>query len=121
RAWKVSIIERCREILDNFKKCKSGSLPKRRSLLERPDIIKYLQYIQRHLVLVPTDKAPNNISFVCKSLYVHTLRNELSDGKHNTPTPYTTITKSKKDIITAHRTHLGKFMNNKEKLPYLYN
>ena len=46
-------------------------------ILEDPHIKAYLTELQSKYVLVPTDKAGNNIIFVCKDYYIHTLIEEL--------------------------------------------
>ena len=46
-------------------------------ILGDPHIKAYLTELQSKYVLVPADKAGNNIIFVCKYYYVHTLMEEL--------------------------------------------
>ena len=46
-------------------------------ILEDPHTKAYLTELQSKYVLVPADKASNNIIFVCKYYYIHTLTEEL--------------------------------------------
>ena len=45
-------------------------------ILEDPHIKAYLTELQTKYVLVPADNAGNNIMFVCKYCYMHTLMEE---------------------------------------------
>ena len=45
-------------------------------ILEDPHIKAYLTELQTKYVLVPADNAGNNIMFVCKNCYIHTLMEE---------------------------------------------
>ena len=54
--------------------------------LNRTDVKSYLRDLHRDFVLVPTDKAQNNISIVCKKFYLDSLLKEVSysvDGKQS--------------------------------------
>ena len=46
-------------------------------ILEDKHVMAHLKELQRKYVLVPADKAGNNIIFVCKYYYIHTLMEEL--------------------------------------------
>ena len=60
--------------------------------------------LKKSLVLVPADKAANNIIFVCKRLYTHIIRKELTkaDGA------YRPETRTKQEILDEHK----EFLNN---------
>ena len=62
---------------------------------------KYLKFLQRYLVLVPTDKAFNNASFICKNLYVDILKEELESSG-----AYEVSQRSKEQLIMAHKRFL---------------
>ena len=49
----------------------------RHKILEDKHVMAHLKELQRKYVLVPADKAGNNIIFVCKYYYIHTLMEEL--------------------------------------------
>ena len=48
-----------------------------KKVLNRKEIKEELKRLQDQFVFVPTDKASNNISIVCKQFYVHTMLKEL--------------------------------------------
>lgn len=80
----------------------------------------YLSFLQQHLVLVPTDKASNNITFVCRRLYVSILKHELDreDGAYEVVTD-----ESVDDIVLRHKNFLKRFSleaGSKSGLGYLY-
>ena len=46
--------------------------------LNRPDVKDDLRSLHKRFVFVPTDKASNNISIICKKFYLDTLLKEAS-------------------------------------------
>ena len=52
--------------------------------LEDRHVIAHLKELQEKYVLVPADKAGNNIIFVCKYYYIHTLMEELGINSGST-------------------------------------
>ena len=63
--------------------------------------------LQSKYVLVPADKAGNNIIFVCKHYYVHTLMEELGiNSRRNRNSTYVTQDRTVDDIIQTHSTTL---------------
>ena len=92
-----------------------------------------LKELHEKFVFVPTDKANNNISIVCKKFYVETSLRELgifqekikggNNEKNISNTTYVPITKSVEYIICRHTKYsLNKFSTLKipESLPFLY-
>ena len=76
-------------------------------ILEDPHIKAYLTELQSKYVLVPADKAGNNIIFVCKYYYVHTLMEELGiNSRTNRNSTYVTQDRTVDDIIQTHVTTL---------------
>ena len=47
------------------------------SVFKKPEVVKELQRLHEHFVLVPADKSSNNFVFVCKIYYYSCLLNEL--------------------------------------------
>ena len=45
--------------------------------LKDPEVIQYLEQLHRRFVIVPIDKASNNYAFICKSVYVSKLLDEV--------------------------------------------
>ena len=48
-----------------------------KSVFKDPSVARHLSELHEKYVVVPTDKAPNNIVFVCKSHYIGCLIKEL--------------------------------------------
>ena len=48
-----------------------------KQVLKDPKVISYLNFLQEQYAICPTDKAANNIAFICKKYYVQVLLNEL--------------------------------------------
>ena len=67
-------------------------------VLERADVIEYLKNLHSKFVLVPIDKAANNVSIICKRFYVEVILKEIGilDGGNNT---YLTSDLSKEHIL----------------------
>jgi hypothetical protein len=72
-AWRETVFEACKNTL--------SALPistRKQGLMITQQIRKYLKYIHHHLVLLPIDKAANNVACICKACYVSVLRQELT-------------------------------------------
>jgi hypothetical protein len=95
------------------------------SVFSKPEVRNELERLHEEFVLVPADKASNNIVFVCKAHYYNCILNELDiNSTFGNPT-YTLTALSKDEILQNHRSVLDTFnipangMNLFE-LPYLY-
>ena len=78
-----------------------------KKILEDPHINGYLTELQTKYVLVPADKAGNNIIFVCKYYYLHTLMEELGiNSDTNFNSTYVTQDRTVDEIIQTHATRL---------------
>jgi hypothetical protein len=84
-----------------------------------------LEWLYEDFVLIPADKACNNIVFVCKAHYCNCILNKLGiKSTFGNPT-YTPAALSQDEILQNHRSILDTFnipvngMNEFE-LPYLY-
>jgi len=94
------------------------------SIFKDPNVAKHLSDLHDEYVVVPADKAPNNIVFICKSHYINCLINELGiDNSLGNPT-YTLTTLTKEEILDNHRSVLCSFgISTKDEeldLPSLY-
>ena len=68
--------------------------------LKRKDVQTYLKNLQKHFVLVPIDKASNNIAIICKRFYVEVILKEVGVlGDLGNPT-YTHADSESIDIIS---------------------
>ena len=75
---------------------------------------KYLHFLHKYLVIVPTDKASNNASFICRNLYVDIIKKELcSSGA------YSVYNRTLEQIIRTHQRFLKPkgFFNSKNMGP----
>ena len=58
-----------------------------KSVFKDPSVARHLSKLHSKYVVAPTDKAPNNIVFVCKSQYIDCLIQELGiDSSLDNPT-----------------------------------
>jgi hypothetical protein len=95
------------------------------SVFSTPEVRNELERLHEEFVLVPADKASNNIGFVCKAHYYNCILNELGiNSTFGNPT-YTPTVLSKDEILQNHRSVLDKFniptnRMNEFELPYLY-
>ena len=79
------------------------------SIFSNPYATKTLSTIHDKYVVVPADKAPNNIVFICKRYYIQCLIDELGiDSSLGNPT-YEATTLSKEEITDNHRSVLSSF------------
>ena len=73
--WKHVILASIdRKILYFFNKI---IIKKNHNVLNNYGAMSELKKLQSHFILVPTDKAANNIYFVCKNYYANCIKNEL--------------------------------------------
>ena len=71
--------------------------------------LSHLSLLHDKYAIVSTDKAPNNIVFVCNSHYIYCLIKELGiDNSLGNPT-YTTTALTKEEILDNHRSILCSF------------
>ena len=79
------------------------------SVFNNPDVAETLSKIHDKFVVVPADKAPNNIIFICKKHYIDCLMTELGIGGSRGNPTYTATTLSKEEIIDNHKSVLASF------------
>ena len=73
--WKDEVLQRIDEKITPLKR--KVKFNKVNPILQRPDVIKYLENLHSKFVLVPIDKAANNVSIICKRFYVEVILNTL--------------------------------------------
>jgi hypothetical protein len=123
-AWKSAILAKCKSYLEERPAAvpRARVLPQRQGNTEQPlvftrEMRRSLFLLRKHLVLVPTDKAANNVAFICKSLYASILRKELTraDGA------YEEEKRGEDEIVCSHDFILKPDnLQGKRKLPYVY-
>ena len=97
---------------------------KNTSIFKDQNVVDNLSSLHEEYVVVPADKASNNVVFVCKKYYVECLIRELGiNGTSGNPT-YTATTLSKEEIIDNHKSIIASFGLHVEdddcELPRLY-
>ena len=100
-----------------------NSRPK--SVFKDQDAVKCLSSLHDKYVIVPVDKASNNIVFVCKSYYFECLIKELSiNSNTSSNTTYKPTSFDKDEILVNHRSFMTSLNipsgKESEDLPYLY-
>ena len=77
-----------------------------------------MRNLHEEFVLVPTDKAANNVAVVCKKFYLDRIRKELSSTTFRpVNTPAETILKEHEQFMSSHGIEMDE---NNFKLPYIY-
>ena len=61
---------------------------KPKSTLDDPIISRYLKDLHDQFVIVPADKAPNNVVFICKAFYYSCLQKELNNSDNENACKY---------------------------------
>ena len=70
-------------------------------ILKDPIVEQYLRHLHNSYIIIPIDKAANNVSFICKRFYVLTLLREVGLIGSINPT-YKQVDSSKNEIISSH-------------------
>jgi len=73
--WKVNVLQKVDANIASLQR--KTKYHKVNPVLKRPEVIDYLQNIQSKFVLVPIDKAANNISIICKRFYIEAILKEI--------------------------------------------
>ena len=88
-------------------------------MLKQNAIIEYLNELHEEYVLVPVDKAVNNITIICKKYYVSVILTEIGilDAGDET---YEKIVKNKEEIIQDNLEYKLSNASKDKRLPILY-
>ena len=112
------VADRISDLKEHFKSSKFNAL-------YHPDVKDTLYKLHANYVLVPVDKAANNVTIVCKKCHIDTLVEELGINNENTNNPtnipldnlFETILKIHSNFSTS----VGLEMSEEDQdLPYLY-
>ena len=79
------------------------------SVFKKLEVVNELHRLHENFVLVPADKASNNIVFVCKSYYYNCLLNELGFTSTSGNPTYTPSNFTKDEILQNHLSDLNTF------------
>ena len=97
---------------------------KTHSIFKDPKVANCLSSLHMDFVVVPADKAANNVVFVCKAFYYECLVKELGIGETCSNSTYQHTPFTKDDIVRNHKSVLEnfnvKFKDEDLDLPYLY-
>ena len=94
--WKNIILEKVDAKITNLKR--KIKPQKSNPVLKQPDVVQYLQQLHQKYVLVPIDKAANNVAIICKKHYVEVILKEVDSITPDNNT-YVSSNKSKNEII----------------------
>ena len=99
-----------------------------KSIFSKHEVKNTLFSLKEDFVIVPIDKAANNVAFICEHFYVLTIIKELNLdchlSNHDVNKTYTFVNNKTKDqIIEEHKLHLSKrninLANNMQDLPVM--
>ena len=121
-AWKNEVLKRVEEKISDLKK---RIKPKPTSpTLKDPDVVTYLDQLHEKFVLVPIDKAANNVAIVCKKFYVEVILREIGASGQSTNKTYASADRSAEEIISESKDYakkLGLNIDDKDlELPSMY-
>ena len=110
--WECKILETIKAKIVKIK-TKTKNLRKKHVLSEKT-CKNYLEDFQKHFVLVPADKASNNILIVCKKYYLDIVLKELDTSNATSKQTYTPCSTYIENLVAKHQD----FMNNQNiKIP----
>jgi len=123
--WSNTILNAVNKRIDKLKKVRKFQPRNCKRILDHEDVKSYLINFQKDFVLVPTDKACNNISIVCKAFYIQMLLKEVGffDVEKKAGRTYHEVKNSALEIIENHKLenkNFGVIMDEKQnQLPIL--
>ena len=97
--WECKVIGIVKARIDRLKQkkyCRNTRVLSERSCKE------YLNNFHKRFVLVPADKAGNNVLIVCKKYYIEVILKELDTCNGTSPQTYTPCTAHVGDLLAAH-------------------
>ena len=120
-AWKTKILQLTNQRINVLKSKKVPSATK--PILEDEEALSSLSELHRKFVIVPIDKATNNVAIICKRFYVQKLLNEVGIPG-NTSSTYKMSERNPDDVIGDNSLLSDKFGINLEDrlqtLPFMY-
>ena len=82
---------------------------KPRSVFADQEVIDQLDNLHDKFVLVPADKAANNVVLICRTYYYQCLVKELGIGERKNKSTYERTMFSKEDILNNHKSVIESF------------
>ena len=105
--WKNEIVNKVKSRINVLKNKKVPMSAK--SILSDSEVTSYLKDLHANFVLVPIDKASNNIAIICKRFYIERLLSEV--GLSENPSNTYEISTEKPELIVDTNIHLCKSLN----------
>ena len=113
--------------IDKAFKCSPNTF-KSSHILDKPEVCKYIHFLHDKFVIVPVDKASNNVGIVCQKNISRCNKNELrisDDGKIFGNKVYKTVYQEAEDIYKFHEQKLlntfgMKLLDNNQSMPLPY-
>ena len=102
--WECRIIETVQARIDRLRK--KGKNQRKKYVLSDLECKQYLEDFQKRFVLVPADKASNNILVVCKKYYLDVVLKELSTNNGTSPQTYAPCSDHMEHLIAEHEDFL---------------
>ena len=102
--WECRIIETVQARIDRLRK--KGKNQRKKYVLSDLECKQYLEDFQKRFVLVPADKASNNILVVCKKYYLDVVLKELSTNNGTSPQTYAPCSDHVEHLIAEHEDFL---------------
>ena len=111
--WKSEVLTNAKRQIDSIRNRRF-----KKPLLTDDNVVAKLKELHKSFVVVPTDKAANNVSIICKKYYHQCMQAELMSNV------YEAVRTSEDDIIDKHVQELGShnitIPNDNKKLPFIY-
>ena len=83
--WKNEVMKRVEDNIDKVRRTKLKSWVKTEKTLKDTEVAEELKSLQEKYVMVPIDKAANNVGFVCKNYYIQKIIEELNSPTYHNP------------------------------------
>ena len=99
--WECRVVEAIQTRIDRLRKNKKN--PRKRQVLSDSECQEYLADFQTRFVLVPADKASNNVLIVCKKYYLDVVLKELDTSNGTNPQTYMPCSDHVENIIVEHQ------------------
>ena len=119
--WKNAVMDKVDQNISALKT--KLKLSKSNPVLKQTEVIEYLKELHKKFVLVPIDKASNNVAIICKKYYVEVILKEIGVIGKSNPTYHITDMPSNEIVHNncEYSKHLGFTLTEKEKiLPIMY-
>ena len=105
--WKHAILLKIDERISFLENANNHRRRTYKSDLHDTDVMACLNDLQHKYVMVPIDKAGNNVAFICKRFYAHILLKELGLYTYEPSSTYTQINNPSRDqIILQHKSEM---------------